>query len=121
MAIISIVILIWAESVVRLFNSDPSLVKIAATFLRIAVVSFMSMGPAGVLTNCLNQVGDTMVPLVVSFATMYGMQLPLAYFLPKIGNLGVYGVRWAMAIALAMRAVAYLIYFRGDRWKRRKL
>jgi putative MATE family efflux protein len=121
MAIISIVILIWAESIVRLFNSDPDLVKIAATFLRIAVVSFLSIGPAGVLTNCLNQVGDTMIPLVVSVATMYGMQLPLAYFLPKIGNLGVYGVRWAMAIALAMRAVAYLIYFRTDRWKYRKV
>jgi putative MATE family efflux protein len=121
MAVISIAILIWAENVVRLFNSDPDLVKIAATFLRIATVSFLSMGPAGVLTTCLNQVGDTMIPLVVSFVTMWGMQLPLAYFLPKIGNMGVYGVRWSMAIALAARAIAYLIYFRTDKWKNRRV
>jgi Na+-driven multidrug efflux pump len=121
MAIISIVILIWAEWVVRLFNSDPDLVKIAATFLRIAIVSFLSMGPAGVLTTCLNQVGDTMIPLLVSFVTMWGVQLPLAYFMPKIGNMGVYGVRWAMAIALALRAVAYLIYFQTGKWKNRRV
>jgi putative MATE family efflux protein len=117
MAVVSIVILVWAEPVVRLFNSDPDMVKIAATFLRIATVSFLSMGPAAVLTTCLNQVGDTMIPLAVSFITMWGVQLPLAYFLPKIGDLGVYGVRWAMAIALALRAVAYLAYFRTDKWK----
>jgi putative MATE family efflux protein len=121
MVIISIVILIWAENIVSLFDSDPELVKIASTFLRIAIVSFMSMGPASVLTTCLNQVGDTMIPLVVSFVTMWGMQLPLAYFLPKIGNMGVFGVRWAMAIALAMRAFAYLVYFRTDRWKHRRV
>jgi putative MATE family efflux protein len=121
MAIISFAILIWAEAVVRLFNNDPDLVKIAATFLRIATVSFLSMGPASVLTTCLNQVGDTMIPLIASFATMYGLQLPLAYFLPKIGNLGVYGVRWAMAIALAMRGIVYMVYFRTDRWKHRRV
>ena len=120
MSAIALFILIWPQPVVRLFNSDPDLVKIASTFLRIAVVSFIAMGPASVLTSCLNGVGDTMIPLVASFVTMWAVQLPLAWFLPKVGNLGVYGVRWSMAIALSLRAITYMVYFWRGRWKQRK-
>lgn len=121
MLAIGIVILIWPEKVVRLFGTEPGLVEIASNFLRIATVGFLMMGPAAVLTSCLNGVGDTMIPLLASLVTMWGLQLPLAVFLPRVANLGVYGVRWAMVIALAMRAFTYIFYFRLGRWKRRKV
>jgi Na+-driven multidrug efflux pump len=79
------------------------------------------IAPASVLTNCLNQVGDTMIPLIASMATMWGIQLPLAYFLPKIFNNGVFGVMWGMVIALSVRAIAYLIYYRTGKWKHRRV
>lgn len=121
MLAIAIVILIWPEKVVRLFGTEPGLVEIASNFLRIATVGFLMMGPAAVLTSCLNGVGDTMIPLLASLVTMWGLQLPLAAFLPRVANLGVYGVRWAMVIALAMRAFTYIFYFRLGRWKRKKI
>ncbi len=119
MTVISIAILIWAEPVVRIFNTDPGVVQIASTLIRIATVTYIMMGPASVLTNCLNQVGDTMIPLIASMVTMWGIQLPLAYFLPKVFNIGVYGVMWAMAIALSVRGAAYMVYFRMGKWKER--
>lgn len=121
MLAIAIVILIWPETVVRLFGTEPGLVEIGSKFLRIATVGFVMMGPAAVLTSCLNGVGDTMIPLLASLVTMWGLQLPLAGFLPRVANLGVYGVRWAMVIALAMRAFTYIFYFRLGRWKRKKV
>ena len=121
MFVIGMYMLIFPGVVVRIFNSDPELEKIAGTFLQIAVVSFLAMGPASVLTSCLNGVGDTMIPLLASFGTMWCVQLPLAWYLPKVGGLGVYGVRWSMAIALSLRAIIYLVYFKMGRWKRRKL
>jgi putative MATE family efflux protein len=121
MLAVAIVVLIWPENVVRLFGTEPGLVEIASNFLRIATVGFLVMGPAAVLTSCLNGVGDTMIPLLASLVTMWGLQLPLAAFLPRVANLGVYGVRWAMVIALAMRAFTYIFYFRLGRWKRKKL
>jgi putative MATE family efflux protein len=121
MLVIAILILIWPETLVRLFGTEPGLVEIGSKFLMIATVGFVMMGPAAVLTNCLNGVGDTMIPLLASLVTMWGLQLPLAAFLPRVANLGVYGVRWAMVIALAMRAFTYIFYFRLGRWKRKKL
>ncbi len=121
MTIISIAILIWADKVVRIFNTNPGVVTLASTLIRIATVNYIVIAPASVLTSCLNQVGDTMIPLFASLATMWGIQLPLAYFLPKIFNNGVFGVMWAMVIALSVRAVAYLIYFRTGKWKKRRV
>jgi putative MATE family efflux protein len=118
MAIISIAILFWAEGVVKVFNSDPEVVTIASTLLRIATLGFLLMGAAGVLTTCLNQVGDTMVPLIASLVTMWGIQLPLAIYMPRIFNNGVFGVYWAIVIALALRGVIYMAYFKAGRWKR---
>ena len=121
MALGSVVVLFWAENLVRMFNSEPGLVEIGSTFLRIQIVGSLMLGLASVLTQCLNGVGDTLIPLLASVTTMWGVQLPLAYFLPRVTNLGVYGVRWAMVIALGMRALTYTVYFRMGRWKRKQV
>jgi putative MATE family efflux protein len=121
MAVISIAIFIWADEVVRIFNSNPGVVALASTLIRIACINYIVIAPASVLTSCLNQVGDTMIPLIASMATMWGIQLPLAYFLPKVFDNGVFGVMWAMVIALSVRAIAYLVYFRTGKWKYRRV
>ncbi len=116
-----LVLLIWPDKVVHLFNNDPGLVDIGSHYLRIVAVSLLVLGPAAVLTNVLNGVGDTTIPLIVSFVTMWVIQIPLAMYLPKVGNLGLYGIRWAMAIALALRAFTYALYFRSGRWKTKRI
>ena len=121
MLIGSVVIFLWAEGVVRIFNSEPRLVEIGGTFLRIEIVSYLVFGLAVVLTQCLNGVGDTMIPMLTTLLTMWGMQVPLAFFLPRATNLGVYGVRWAIVSAMVMRAVIYTIYFRLGRWKYKRV
>ena len=121
MTVISAGILLKAEWVVRIFNDDPQVVAIGSTLLRIATLSFMMMSPASVMTDCLNQVGDTMIPLIASLVSMWGIQLPLAILLPKVFGNGVYGVMWAMAIALTVRALAYIVYFRTGKWKTRRV
>jgi len=47
--------------------------------------------------------------------------LPLAFFLPQVTNLGVYGVRWAIVASAVAGAAAYIVYFRLGRWKRKKV
>jgi len=121
MVVGSLVIWFWAEKVVGVFNTEPSLVEIASTFLRIEIVSYMVFGVVVVLTQCLNGVGDTMIPMVTTLVTMWGVQVPLAYFLSRVTNLGVYGVRWGIVTAIAMRAVIYATYFKLGRWKRKQV
>ena len=121
MVVGAVVIWFWAEKVVGIFNTEPSLVEIASTFLRIEIVSYMVFGLVIVLTQCLNGVGDTMIPMVTTLVTMWGVQVPLAYFLPRFTNLGVYGVRWGIVTAIVMRAGIYGTYFKMGRWKRKQV
>jgi putative MATE family efflux protein len=115
----SVIIWFWAEKIVCIFNSEPDLIIITANFLRINIVSYLVFGLVIVLMSCLNGMGDTYVPMWTTFLTMWLVQVPLAYILPKVTNLGVYGVRWGIVTAIVLRALVYTIYFKLGRWKRK--
>ncbi|MBA7668394.1 hypothetical protein ES703_76504 [subsurface metagenome] len=121
MAIVSVLIWFGAEYVVRIFNSEPELVEITCAFMRIQIVGYMVFGMVIVLMQCLNGVGETIVPMLTTLITMWGVQVPLAYVLPRITNLGVYGVRWAIVISNIVRSVIYTVYFKLGRWKRKQV
>jgi len=121
MVICSVVMLVWPGSVIRIFSNDPELVELASVFLRIGVVGYLVMMFDGVLMQCLSGAGDTLPPMLVSLLSTWVVLLPLAFFLSRVTNLGMYGVRWAMVISMIAAAVAYIVYFRLGRWKRKKV
>src|SRR4030042_520045 len=96
MLLFSIAVWIWANSIVRLFNAEPELIEMASTFLKIQTVSYMCNGLIMVMMSVMITVGDTLIAFIIDLVTMWGIRVPLAYFLPGIANLGVYGVRWAL-------------------------
>ncbi len=121
MVICSIVILLWAESIVGIFSTEPSIVEVASTFLRIATAGYLVLGFLVVFMQCLSGIGDTLPPMIIELVCMWGVQMPLAFLLPRVTNLGVYGIRWAIVAGMVVGAVAYLAYFRLGRWKRKKV
>ncbi len=121
MFIVSIAIWFWAEGIARLFTSESDLVELTAVFLRIEIVTYLVFGFAMVFQNYLQVVGDTLLVMLITLVTMWGVQMPLAYFLPQVGNLGVYGVRWALVAGIVMRAVIYSVYFPLGISKRKKV
>jgi len=121
MLLISTVIWFWAEGIVRIFTPQTKVIDIAATFLRIEIVALVTAGLIIVLSQCLNGVGDTMPVMLVNLVTVWGVQVPLAYFLTRVGDLGVYGVRWALVTGMLCRAAFYLVYFQLGRWKHKDI
>ncbi|OGN98976.1 MAG: hypothetical protein A2Y58_01250 [Chloroflexi bacterium RBG_13_51_52] len=121
MLLFSIAVWIWANSIVRLFNAEPELIEMASTFLKIQTVSYMCNGLMMVMMSVMNTVGDTLIAFIIDLVTMWGIRVPLAYFLPGIANLGVYGVRWALVADTVSSAIVFIIYFRSGRWKRKKI
>lgn len=117
----AMLILFGAESVVRIFNAEPSVVEISSTFLRIAVLGYLLQGFQAVPMNSLSGAGDTMPSMIVTIITTWLISMPLAYFLPKYTDLGVYGVRWGMVAGAVVPAVVLTVYFRMGRWKHKKV
>ena len=117
----SVIIWFWAEEIVSIFNNEPDLVLITSNFLRINIVGYLVFGLVIVLMNCLNGMGDTYISMWTTLLTMWLLQVPLAYILPKYTSLGVYGVRWGIVTAIFLRALIYTIYFKLGRWKRKQV
>lgn len=116
----SLVIWFFSEYIVRIFNTEPNLVAVTSDFMRIHIVGFLVFGFVIVLSQALNGVGETVVPMIVTLTTMWLVQVPLAYALSKTG-LGMYGVRWGIVIALVVRAATYITYFKLGKWKQKDM
>ncbi len=121
MVLASILVLTIPGPIIRLFNSSADLVELTTIFLRIEIVNYMVFGFVTVLMNCLNGTGDTWVPMWTNLVSMWVINVPLSWFLSTQTNLGVSGVRWGIAIAIVMRAVTYVIYWKMGRWKTRRV
>ena len=121
MTVFSLGLLLGAESIVTIFNREAGLVEMGSKFIRIATAGYFLIGFVIVLQFCISGAGDTVPPMVISLLMMWLIQLPLAYVLPRYTGLGVYGIRWAMVISIGVGTVAYTIYFKLGRWKRKKV
>jgi Na+-driven multidrug efflux pump len=75
----------------------------------------------GVFMQSLNGAGDTVPSMIFSVVMIWLVALPLAYYLPQVAGLGVYGVRWGMASGMICAGLASTIYFMSGRWKRRRV
>ena len=121
MLLCSIILLIWSENIISLFNVESDLVQVGSVFLRIAIGGYLGMSIVYVLQNSISGSGDTLPPMIITLAMLWIVQIPLAYLLSRYTNLGVYGIRWAIAIGFVIGAMAYIIYFWAGRWKRKRV
>jgi putative MATE family efflux protein len=121
MLIVSLAVFLCAENLIHIFSSDPELIRLAGIFLRIACAGYFTMGITAALQQCVNGAGDTLIPMIIMLLNMWIVQVPLAYFLPRMTGLGVYGVRWAIIAGATTAALIYALYFRLGRWKYKKV
>jgi putative MATE family efflux protein len=117
----SAIIMVWAESIVSIFTTDPELIKLGAIFFRIAIAGYLTMYFVYIFQSCVNGAGDTIVAMFITLGMVWLVQLPLSFVLSRYTDLGMYGVRWAIVISFIIGAIAYTAYFWQGRWKRKKV
>jgi putative MATE family efflux protein len=117
----SIFLFVWAENIIRLFSTEPDLVNLGSTFLRIAIAGYLGMTLVYVLQNCISGSGNTLPPMVITLTMLWIVQLPLAFFLSKFTSFGMYGVRWAIAFGYIIGGLTYLLFFFKGRWNYKKI
>jgi putative MATE family efflux protein len=118
---VGIIFILFAEPIIRLFTSDPTVVPLGAACLRI--VSYGNLGYAYfmVMIQAFNGAGDTITPTIVNFFGFWLFEIPLAYTLALPLGMKSNGVFASIAIAESAMAVASAILFKGGRWKKKKI
>jgi Na+-driven multidrug efflux pump len=107
--------------VVRLFISDPAVVPLGASCLRILSYGNIGYAYGMVMLQAFNGAGDTVTPTIVNFFGFWLFEIPLAYGMAVTMRMQSNGVFWAIVIAEASIAGASAVLFRRGRWKKQRI
>jgi len=114
-------VIAFPQVLLSIFNPDPDLLVVATVWLRIQAVGFMVVAPSRVFNQSFSTAGDTLTPMLVTLLTVWGIQQPLAFVLPRITDLGEYGVAIAPVIAQFSRNLIYFPYFFWGPWLKKQV
>lgn len=111
-----ILIYLFAEGIASIFTNDPQVLELTVHYLHIAVFGylFFSIGQSGL--RSLSGAGHSLRSMLIAVATLYVVQIPVAYLLSAQPSLGVTGIFLAIAIAYFALATISTLAVQGERW-----
>ncbi len=113
-----ILLIVFPEFFISLFSSDPEFVDTAVVWLRIQAVAGTLLGGGQVFQQSFNVAGDTLAPMLVTFMSMWVMEIPIAFVLSRWTSAEALGIAVAIAIAMLIRFALYGGYYFTGRWLR---
>ncbi|MFA5861286.1 MAG: MATE family efflux transporter [Candidatus Thermoplasmatota archaeon] len=106
-----------AEPMARLFTSDPEALRLSIIWIHVLVIAMPAIAFHFTAAGALRGAGDTRWPLLVSFAGLWLIRLPVAWYVGVVLDKGMYGVWAGYVIEYYLRAgVTTWRYARGS-WK----
>ena len=121
LGIIGVLLVFFADTVVRLFTHDPAVLPLASSALRIFSYGNIGYAYAMVMLQAFNGAGDTVTPTIVNFFAFWMLEIPLAYFLAIHTGMRAPGVYWSVVVAEASMAAVSILLFKRGYWKRQKI
>ncbi|HNU06521.1 MAG TPA: MATE family efflux transporter [Pyrinomonadaceae bacterium] len=118
---IGLVFVFLAVPIVKIFTQDPEITGYAVSCLRIVSYGFLFYGFGMVLESAFNGAGDTWTPTYINLCLFWLFEIPLAYVLAYVFDLGPQGVFWAIMIAFSALAVVSALLFSRGKWKLKKV
>ncbi len=109
--------LIGAPRLIAWFNGDPAVVRIGTAYLRTVSPAYVFVALAIVLGRALDGAGQTLVTMVCTILSLWGLQVPLAVGLSRVVTPPTQGIWWAIAAAMAVHGVMVAGWFMTGRWK----
>ena len=117
LGIVGAVFVIFAYPLVGLFTSDPETLSYGARALWIVSLAFPLYAAGMCMEAAFNGAGDTWTPTRLNFFCFWLGQVPLAWLLAEVVNLGAHGVFIAVPISFSVLALWSWVLFKRGRWK----
>ena len=84
----------FPRQIARIFTTDPTLIDLSATGIKIDMLVFFVVGSQAVITNFFQCIGKVKVSIFLSLSRQLFLLLPMAYIFPLFWNLD--GVWYSM-------------------------
>ena len=108
---------IFPASIIAIFNSDPEVIEVGVSFLRIVSLSFGFLGVRIVLGGSFRGAGNTVIAMILAIIVLWILRLPLAQVLANYLNLGTNGIWWSIFLSELIGAVVAAFWFNKGSWK----
>jgi putative MATE family efflux protein len=117
MAVVMLTTFIFGRALISFFTNDPLVQEIAVQATYIMSSGYIFYGIGMVLVNAFNGAGDTGTPTWINFFGFWLFQIPLAYLMAKVFQMGPTGVFIAVPVAETAICIAGYILFKKGKWK----
>jgi putative MATE family efflux protein len=119
LGIVGLLFIFFAPQIIGFYTSDPHVAQYGIDCLRIVAYGFLFYAYGMVLGQSFNGAGDAWTPTIINLFVFWLWEIPLAYVLSVVFQMGPRGVFIAMMIAFSTLAVVSGAVFRLGRWKRK--
>ena len=116
---VGLLFILFAPQIIWFYTTDPNVTAYGVACLRTVAYGFLFYAYGMVLGQSFNGAGDTRTPTIINLFVFWLWEIPLAYVLAVVLNLGPQGVFYAMTIAFSTLAVVSALVFRRGKWKTR--
>jgi putative MATE family efflux protein len=119
LGIVGLLFVLLARAIVSLFTAEVAVASYAVDCLRIVALGFLFYAYGMVITSSFNGAGDTWTPTWLNLVVFWMWEIPLAYALAVVLDMGPRGVFVSITVAYSTLAVLSAWLFKKGRWKSR--
>lgn len=112
---------LFRREILGMFTQDTSIIATGAAILLLSVVLEPGRTFNIVIINSLRAAGDARFPVLMGVLSMWGVSVPLAYYLGVHSGFGLMGVWIAFAIDEWLRGIIMLLRWRSRAWEKKSL
>ncbi len=111
---------IFKREIVGWFLTDQATLEVAVQLLAITLWSYLLFGNAAILSGIMRASGTVIIPTSISIAAIWGVEVPVAYFLShRIGIDGIWiGYPAAFIVSLTGQSLYYFFVWKRARHQR---
>ncbi|HAN17247.1 MAG: MATE family efflux transporter [Bacteroidetes bacterium GWC2_33_15] len=117
--IVSAVVLIFGDFIVRLFTTDPEVIRIGKEYLVIVGAFYIVFSSMFVIAGVMRGAGDTLIPMFISLIALWVIRIPVAWVLSR--EIGEAGIWWAIPIGWSVGIILSYIYYKTGNWKKKSV
>jgi Na+-driven multidrug efflux pump len=121
LGIVGAVFVILAYPLVSLFTSDPETLSYGARALWIVGLAFPLYAAGMCFEAAFNGAGDTWTPTRLNFFCFWLGQVPLAWVLADVFEMGALGVFISVPVSFSVLALWSAALFKRGKWKLQKV
>lgn len=115
LSVMGVVVWLFPRPIVAAFTTDPAVIDVGTTFIRIVAPTFGFIGVMRAFNGGFRGTGHTLIAAAIALLTLGGVRLPVAWIGANL--IGPTGIWYAFAVSNLVGAAIALAWFRRESWR----